>query len=518
MNILNKLKNHKIVMAILIVLVVISSIAFSYIKNSKVEETPPTETKVSLIAVSDYVKGKNTISANGTVESLEQAELKSQVMSPVASINTSIGSNVYKGQTLVVLKNDDLVAQLNQSKASLKAQQAKLEEMKKGARSEELKVTETQLEAAKINLENTKSQQNVLIENARKNLLNSTIAAIPAIGTSTSITPIITGTYNNIEEGQYTIRIYITGDGTMFQAGGLENTSGLVNTIAQPLGKRGLYIQFPTNQISNGSWTINIPNTQAVNYSANKNAYEAALQTKQTAISAAESALATAQSTYDLKLAGSSSDQIKAQEAIVEQAQASVQAINAQLQKTYITSPISGTVSAIPVKYGELVTAGQSIISIVNKSGLQVKAYISESDLPSIEQGASASITETVKGVVNKISPSIDSKTKNVEVDIIVLDPETSGLVIGQNTTVKIDTKNQNTQDSFYLLPLQSVGIASDYSYIYIVNNNAELEEVKVTVGKVNGENIEVLTGITSDMKIVSTIYELKNGQKVVAK
>ncbi|MCK9393189.1 MAG: efflux RND transporter periplasmic adaptor subunit [Candidatus Paceibacterota bacterium] len=516
MNILNNLKNHKIVMLVLIVLVTVSSIGLSYFKNSETVEVATTDKKVSLIPVSEYTKGRNTISANGAIESLEQAELRSQVMAPVARINTSVGSNVNRGQILVVLQNNDLTAQLNQAKASLKAQQARLEEMKKGTRSEELKVTETQLEAARINLENTKKQQEITIENARKNLFNSNITAVPSIGTIASTTPTITGTYNGTEDGKYTVKIYITGDGAMFQAEGLENATGLVNTIAQPLGKKGLYIQFPSQGINNGTWTINIPNTQAASYNANKNAYEAALQTKQTAIDAANSAYETAKSAYELKQAGSSLDQIKAQEAAVEQAQASVEAINAQLQKTIITSPISGTVSAVSVKYGELLTVGQSIVSIVNKSGLQVKAYISESDLTSIEEGASVTITDKVKGVVSKISPSIDSKTKNVEVDILIIDPEKSELVVGQNVSVKIDTKNQLVQGSTYSLPLQSVGTASDYYFIYIIDSDSKLEEVRVTVGAINGENIEILTGLTSDMKIVSTVYELKKGQKVI--
>ncbi|MCK9578397.1 efflux RND transporter periplasmic adaptor subunit [bacterium] len=303
----------------------------------------------------------------------------------------------------------------------------------------------------------------------------------------------------------------------MFQTSGLEDTTGLVNTVAQPLGKKGLFIQFPTNQIATGNWTVNIPNTQAASYNANKNAYEAAIQARQSAIDAAKSAVETAQATLDLKNAGATNEQIKTQEAAVEQAQASVDAINAQLQKTVITAPISGTVSAISVKYGELITAGQSVVSIVNKSGLQIKAYISGSDLESIEEGANVDISENVKGIVNKISPSVDSKTKSAELNILVIDPEKSELIVGQNVSVKIETKESANGKNTYSLPLQAVGISSDYSYVYIVDSNSNLEEVKVTTGAINGENIEILNGLTSDMKIVSTVYEFKKGQKVVA-
>ncbi|MFA6251823.1 MAG: efflux RND transporter periplasmic adaptor subunit [Candidatus Paceibacterota bacterium] len=517
MNILSKLKNHKVIMIILVAAIVLLSVIFGLTKNSGTVETAVAEKKVTLISVNEYANGKSAISANGTVESLEQAELKSQTMAPVARINTSIGSNVSKGQVLVVLQNNDLTAQLNQAKASLKGQQARLDEMKKGARSEELKVTETQLTAAKSNLDNTTKQQNILVENARKNLLNSGIAAIPAIGTSSSTTPTITGTYTGTEEGQYNIKIYVTGDGVMFQADGIENATGLVNTVAQPLGKKGLFIQFPSNQITVGSWVINIPNTQAASYNANKNAYETAVQTRQTAIDAAKAAVDTAQSAYDLKKAGASNEQIEAQEAVAEQAQASVDAINAQLQKTIITAPISGTISAIPVKYGELVTAGQSVVTIVNKSGLQIKAYISGSDIDSIEEGAKVDITDTVKGIINKISPSVDTKIKSAEVGILVIDPEKSELVVGQTVSVKIETKKQQSNENTYLLPIQAVGIASDYSYVYIIDANSNIEEIKITTGAVSGEKIEVTSGLTSDMKIVSTVYELKKGQKVEA-
>ncbi|MCK9578398.1 biotin/lipoyl-binding protein [bacterium] len=159
MNILSKLKNHKYVMAVIVVLVVLISILIGVNKNNENTETEVIDKKVVLIPVSDYQSSKSTISANGTIESLEQAELKSQIMAPVSKINTSIGSSVSKGQVLVVLQNNDLTAQLNQAKAALKAQETRLEEMKKGTRLEELKITENQLDAAKTSLENTTKQQ-----------------------------------------------------------------------------------------------------------------------------------------------------------------------------------------------------------------------------------------------------------------------------------------------------------------------------------------------------------------------
>lgn len=250
-------------------------------------------------------------------------------------------------------------------------------------------------------------------------------------------------------------------------------------------------------------------------YLAGQSAYRAAAQTQETTINAATAALAGAEREFELRKAGASNEQIKAQEAAVDQARANVYAVNTQLAKTVIRSPINGTVSSINVKYGELVSPGQLVASVVNKNGMQVKAYISEADLSRVEEGAEATINGSIPGKVIRLSPSISSAAKAVEVNVIVSDPGKSGLVVGQSAKVAVTTKASATEKPAFLLPLQAVKITNQGASVYVVNGDSVLEEKPVILGAVFGENVEVTEGLTPDLKIAPTTYELKTGQRV---
>lgn len=510
-------KHHKFIMGILAVIVILATAVGARLngKNKQTELQNQT-VKVSLVSAKDYMKSRGIVSANGTVESLEQAELRSQFSAPVSKIYTQIGKQVSAGQVLVTLQNSDISAQLAQTQALLKAAQARLDEMKKGLRTEELDLLETQMNAAKQALADTKAQQDTAVASALSNLLNAGLSAMPSSGNTGSSNPAISGSYTGTERGQYKISLYATGSGIRFQASGLESAEGEVSATPIKMGSKGLYIQFPsTNMPTNNTWTVDIPNTQAAGYTALNSAYQSTLQGRETAVNAATNALSAAQKQYDLKLAGASNEQIKAQEAAVEQAEANVKTVAAQLEKTVIRSPIKGTVSVLSVKYGELVSPGQLVASVVNKGGLQVKAYISDYDLPYVAEGAEVKINDTATGTVARMATSVDPRTKNVEVQVVVSDPENSGLVAGQNASIKISAKENSDGGMLFLLPLQAVKVSSSGASVFTVNDDNTVTERQVTLGSVSGEFVEIKSGMDPEMKIVPAVSELKDGQKV---
>ena len=505
-------------MTVLVLVVVVLTAVVSHLSDWRASKEAVSETlrNVNLVSVKDYLKNRGQVSANGVVESLEQAELKSQTSSPVTKIYVQIGQKVRAGQTLVSLQNNDLSAQYSQAMAVVKSQKARLDELKIGARTEDLRLTEIQVENAKQNLKDVTAQQETLVKNAYISLLNAGISAYPAKGNLPGGSPIITGSYNSNKEGQLDISVFSAG-GTYFQIKGLEFITGPISTSPVQIGDSGLYIQFTdANVPTTNSWTVLIPNKQSAAYTAASNAYQATLESKTQAINAAENALKTAQQALVVKQAGASNEQIRAQEAAVEQAQASAAVIAAQISKTIIRSPINGTVAALPVKYGELVTPGQLIASVVNKGGMQIKAYISDFDLPYVHENQIVAIGDTASGTVTRLSPSVDATSKNIQIDIAVNDPDKSGLVVGQSVDIKINNENSDQTETLYQLPLQAVRVNGQKYSVLTLNNNNEVEEKEVETVNVMGETIEIKNGLTPDMKIISPVYELKIGQKVI--
>ncbi len=101
------------------------------------------------------------VSVTGRVEPMESVDLAFEKGGRISLIKVEVGDKVYSGQTLLSLENNDLSAQLLQSEASLKIEQAELQELLLGTRSEEIQVQEAKVQSAAISL-----------ENARKSLLN----------------------------------------------------------------------------------------------------------------------------------------------------------------------------------------------------------------------------------------------------------------------------------------------------------------------------------------------------------
>src|SRR5205085_8184992 len=85
----------------------------------------------------------------------------------------------------------------------------------------------------------------------------------------------------------------------------------------------------------------------------------------------------------------------QAQEAI-RVAQAQVDYNKAQLDKTYIRSPISGTVLQLASQQGETLAAGLSaptLIIVADLKRLQVDAFVDETDIGKVKLGQEADIT-----------------------------------------------------------------------------------------------------------------------------
>src|SRR5262249_30735325 len=99
-------------------------------------------------------------------------------------------------------------------------------------------------------------------------------------------------------------------------------------------------------------------------------------------------------------------EQVASADALVNQA-------GERLRKTTITNPLAGTVLTTYAKAGEFVQTGQPLYRIANLETVDVRAYISESQLAGVRVGQDARVTldaggtgrQTVPGSVSWISP-----------------------------------------------------------------------------------------------------------------
>ncbi|MBP2643250.1 MAG: emrA 2 [Firmicutes bacterium] len=94
-----------------------------------------------------------------------------------------------------------------------------------------------------------------------------------------------------------------------------------------------------------------------------------------------------AEQKLDLIASGSREEDIRAAAAQVQQAEAVLEAANLNSEYTEILSPVDGIVALKNVNSGEMVTAGQTLLSIVDSNDLWLNARIEETKIGKIKLG-----------------------------------------------------------------------------------------------------------------------------------
>ena len=104
----------------------------------------------------------------------------------------------------------------------------------------------------------------------------------------------------------------------------------------------------------------------------------------------------------------------------------SVELFKTRLSKGFVSSPISGVIEAKLMNIGEMSAPGVPIYSIVDISRVKVDAGIPEKYLPNLKIGKKVNITfdalpdEKFEGEIHYISPTLNSQSKTVDVEILI--------------------------------------------------------------------------------------------------
>jgi multidrug efflux pump subunit AcrA (membrane-fusion protein) len=515
MSISSYIKKHSFIASTtIIVLIILAIIVGRNSGKGAVVATNSSVKKVTLVDVSTFRLGNDIVSANGIVESRGQADLKSQASAPVAVIHGSIGDTVYAGQVIIELQNNDVQAQLEQARASLA-------------------MAEGQYLTGGVSLDSARSGAVDKVRDAYLKGYEAVSTQIDPLlnnndGAGGHLSSLITDTkLNNDIASTRTDLATILHDWKVTADALSASSDAATLTAAIKLSEKNLVII--DGLLSNVSQVLNNASRGATpTFSVFLNTWKVVVSGARASVSGANQALTGAEAT----LSGASSSYGSTAEAQVAIAKAGVNNLEAQLAKTIIKSPISGKIAALPLEVGELATPGQLLATVIGDSGLDIKAYASGEDLNRIKVGAPVTIENNVKGTVESVAPSVSNTNRKVEVVISVTDQANSKLVIGENVQVTIKVaKDSGTQSSsivtgsvsaaansnaVYILPIQDVKIVPGEAFVFTVDGDSKVKKNSVTLGEVKGDFIEVKGGITSDMKIVSPVYELDEGESVV--
>lgn len=200
-----------------------------------------------------------------------------------------------------------------------------------------------------------------------------------------------------------------------------------------------------------------------------------------------------------------------------EKNQALVKTDQTLLDDMDLAAPFSGYLGAKTFSLGDYVTAGQKLVSLVDKQHLKVVYSLPSFYAPKLKIGQRVIITAnflpdfTLPAKVTFIAPSVDSNSQTIEVQAI-LDNSQNELKPGQFVNVK---QTLGTQKNAILVPEDSVKADLNGHHVFEVKNN-KATSVPVTIGERVYGKVQITQGLkTGDRIITKGQLLLKDGGKV---
>lgn len=221
----------------------------------------------------------------------------------------------------------------------------------------------------------------------------------------------------------------------------------------------------------------------------------------------------------------STNTDVASADATVKQALGSLRAAQAAYEKTVVRAPIGGTINFLSIHVGDYVAPMTHVATVARNNALEVVASLSDTDRDRVAVGDTVTIEGGYKAVVTSIAPALDPTTKQIEVHFAV-SGDAANLVDGQSVHIALPTPTTvkggqaavvaSSTPRSILLPLSAVKLRSDDRIVFTVDEKNQLVSHQVTIGDVIGDRIEIISGVSPDLIIVTDARGLSEGQKVI--
>jgi HlyD family secretion protein len=187
----------------------------------------------------------------------------------------------------------------------------------------------------------------------------------------------------------------------------------------------------------------------------------------------------------------------------VDAAQADLEAAQVRLRFARVTAPDAGVISARNVAVGQIAQAGTELLRLLRQNRIEWRGEVPESDLPSLQVGQSAIITSVDgrehHGTIRIVSPTVNANTHNGTVYIDVASDD--ALRPGMFARGQIEV----SQAQALVVPLDSMVSSDGYHYVYIVNADRTVRRQVIETGVIQGDSIEVVSGLEPGTTIVTS-------------
>ena len=181
-------------------------------------------------------------------------------------------------------------------------------------------------------------------------------------------------------------------------------------------------------------------------------------------------------------------------------------------------APASGVVIDKKVVQGQSIVAGEQLYTIADLSDVWIDVQLREADAPSVKIGSGADVDVTgltgheIKGRVTYIYPTLDSAARSIRARVVVANTQNL-LKPGMYAIVRLRTPAR----SALTVPNAAVLRTGDRNVVFVDMGNGELMPHDVELGRVAGDNTEILAGLEPGQRVVTSAQFLLDSESNLA-
>jgi RND family efflux transporter MFP subunit len=183
------------------------------------------------------------------------------------------------------------------------------------------------------------------------------------------------------------------------------------------------------------------------------------------------------------------------------QAKAALDLLDVKLGQTRVTAPVSGTIAAKPAVLGVVVQTGTELFRILRDDRLEVEALVPERDMPAVEPGQAATVTDaaggTIRAEVRATAAKVDPLTRLGTAYLTL--PDDAGLLQGMFVRVTI----QAGERMVLSVAEQSLVWRDGQPAVFTVGADGTVELRTVETGARAGGRVAIVSGLAGGESVV---------------
>jgi RND family efflux transporter MFP subunit len=178
-----------------------------------------------------------------------------------------------------------------------------------------------------------------------------------------------------------------------------------------------------------------------------------------------------------------------------------------RMKQVRVVAPDSGIISERKATVGAVANAGAELFRMIRQGRLEWRAEVTATELGLVKVGSAALVNAAngtyLKGTVRMIGPTVDPQSRSALVYVDLLTPAApdAPAKVGMFAKGEFDLGTSVA----LTVPQQAVVMRDGFSYVFRLNPDGRVSQLKVRTGRRLADQVEVLDGIARDATVVAS-------------